>query len=51
MCSTCCALGVVGIYCVQQVVFVTFVANRPFGRLGGEGKIILRRALNRNVSE
>ena len=48
MCSTCCALGVVGIYCVQQFVFVTFVANRPFGRLGGEGEIILRRVLDRN---
>jgi len=51
MCSTCCALGVVGIYGVHHFVFVTFVANRPFGRFGGEGKIILRRALNRNVSE
>jgi len=48
MCSTRCALGEVGIYCVQQFVFVTFAANRPYGRLGGEGKIILRRALNRN---
>jgi hypothetical protein len=48
MCSTCCALGVVGIYCVQQFVFLTFVGNRPFGGLVGEGKIILRRALNRN---
>jgi hypothetical protein len=51
MCSTCCALGVVGIYCVQQFVFVTIVANRPFGGLGVEGRIILRRILNRNVSE
>ena len=51
MCSTCCALGVVGIYCVQQFVFVTFVANRPFGRLGVEGRIILRRVLNRNGLE
>jgi hypothetical protein len=52
MCSRCCALGVVGIlvYCVQQVVFATFVANRLFGRLGVEGKIILRRVLNRNDS-
>ena len=48
MCSTCCAVGVVGMYCVQQFVFVTFVANRQFGRLGLEGKIILRRDLNRN---
>ena len=51
MCSTRCALGVVGIYCVQQFVFVTFVADRTFGRLGVEGRIILRRVLNRNVSE
>jgi len=51
MCSTCCALGVIAIYSVEQFVFVTFVANRPFGRLGVEGKIILRRALNRNVSK
>ena len=48
MCSTCCALGVVGIHCVQRSVFVTFVVNRPFGRLGVEGKILLRRVLNRN---
>jgi len=32
-------------------VFVTFVDNRPFGRLGVEGRIILRRALKGNVSE
>ena len=51
MCSTCCALDEVGIYCVQQIVFVTFVANIPFGRLGVEGEVILRRALNRNVSQ
>jgi hypothetical protein len=50
MCSTCCALGEVGIYRVEQFVFVTVVANRPFGGLGVEGKIILRRLLNRNVS-
>jgi hypothetical protein len=51
MCSTCCALGVVGIYCVQQFVFVTVVANRPLGRLGVEGKTVLGRFLNRNDSE
>jgi hypothetical protein len=51
MCSTCCALGVVGIYCAQQFVFVTFVANGLFGRFGVEGRIILRRVLNRNDSE
>jgi len=44
MCSTCCSLGVVGVFCVQQFVFVTDLANRPFGRLGVEWKIILRRA-------
>jgi hypothetical protein len=51
MCSTCCALGVAGLYCVQQFVFVTFVANRLFVRLGVEGRIVLRRALNKNGSE
>ena len=51
MCSTCCALGVVGIYCVQQFVFVIVVGNRPCGGLGVGGKIILRRVLNRNDSE
>ena len=51
MSSTCCALGVVGIYYVQQFVFVTFVTYRLCGRLGVEGKIILRRALKRNDSE
>jgi hypothetical protein len=51
MCSTCCALGDAGIYCVQHFVFVTVVGNRPCGGLGVEGKIILRRILNRNNSE
>ena len=51
MCSTCCALGVVGIYCVQQFVFVTVVANRPIGRLGVKGKTVIRRVLNRNDLE
>ena len=31
MCSTCCALGAVGMYCVQQFVFVRVVANRQCG--------------------
>jgi hypothetical protein len=47
MCSTCCALGEVGIYCVQLFVFVTVVANRPFGGLGVEGKTLSRRVLNK----
>ena len=51
MCSTCCALGEVGINCVQQFEFVTFVVSRPFGTLGVEGKTVLRRVLNRNDSE
>ena len=34
MCSTCCALGGVGMYCVQRFVFVTVVANRPCGGVG-----------------
>jgi len=41
MCSTCCALGAVGMYCVQQFVFVTVVANRPCGGGGVEGEIVL----------
>jgi hypothetical protein len=40
MCSTWCALGVVGMYKVQQFVFVTNVANRPCRRLGIKGKSI-----------
>ena len=37
--NTCCALGAVGIYCVQQFVFVTVVANRPCVGVGVEGKL------------
>jgi len=51
MCSTCCALGVVGMYCVQQFVFVTVVANRPCGGVVVEGENVLWRALSRNDSE
>jgi hypothetical protein len=51
MCSTCCALDVVGVHCVQQFVFVTIWANRSFQRLDVEGKNILRRLLNRNDSD
>jgi hypothetical protein len=39
------------VYCVQHFVFLTFVAHRSFARLGVDGKIVLRRALNRNDSE
>jgi len=49
MCSTCCALGVIEIYCVQQFVFVTVVASRPFGRLGVGGKTVLRRVLTEMI--
>ena len=38
------------VYCLQQFVFVTNVAIRPFVRLGVGGKTVLRRALNRNNS-
>ena len=49
MCSTCCALGEGGIHCVQQFVFVTVVASRPCGRLGVEGKTVLRRVLTEMI--
>ena len=42
MCSTCCALGVVGEYREYQFLVATGVVSRPCGRLGGEGKIILK---------
>ena len=42
MCSTCCALGVAGEYREHKFVVVTGVVIRPCGRLGGEGKIILK---------
>ena len=41
MCSTCCALGAVGMYCVQRFVFVTVVANRLCGGVGVGGEIVL----------
>ena len=40
-----------GVYCVQLLLFVIIVANRPFGRLGVEGRNILRRVLKKNDSE
>jgi hypothetical protein len=42
MCSTCCALGVDGEYREQQIVVTTAVVSIPFGKLGGEEKIILK---------
>ena len=51
MCSTCCALGAVGMYCVQQFVFVTVVANRQCGGIGVEGRTILRRTFKSNGSK
>jgi len=38
MCSTCCALGDVGIYCVQQFVFVTGVVTDHVGEGAERGK-------------
>jgi hypothetical protein len=40
--STGCALGVVGEYREQQFVVATGVFSRECGRIGGEGKIILK---------
>jgi hypothetical protein len=42
MCSTCCALSVDGEYREHQFIVATGVVSRPFGRLGGEDKIILK---------
>ena len=42
MCSTCCALGVVGVYRENQFLVATDVVSIPCGRLGGEEKIILK---------
>jgi hypothetical protein len=42
MCSTSCALGLVGEYREQQIVVVTGVVSRTCGRVGGEEKIILK---------
>ena len=41
MCSTCCALDLVGEYRQRQFVVVTGVISIRCGRLGGEEKIIL----------
>jgi hypothetical protein len=42
MCSTCCALGVIGKNCEHQFLVATDVVSKPCGRLGGEIKIILK---------
>ena len=42
MCSTCCALGVVGEYREPQFVIATGVVIILFGKIGGEGKIMLK---------
>jgi hypothetical protein len=49
MCSTCCALGVVGIYSVQQVVFVTVVGNRPCGGIGGRGENYIKESFRQKL--
>ena len=42
MCSTCCALGVVGEYREDQFVVATDVVSVPCGGLGGEEGVILK---------
>ena len=42
MCSTCCALSVVGEYREHQFVVATGVVSRTCDRLGGGEKIILK---------
>jgi hypothetical protein len=42
MYSTCCALGSVGEYHEHQLVVVTGVINRQYGRIDGEEKILLK---------
>ena len=42
MCSTCCALGVVGEYRDHQIFIAPGVVSRPFRRLGRKKKIILK---------
>ena len=51
MCSTCYALGVVGIFLYSSLFLYQLWLIDRLGDWGGEGKIILRRAINRNVSE
>jgi len=47
MCSTCCAVSVVGEYREQQFVVATGVVSRQCGRLGGDGKKILNWVIRR----
>jgi len=47
MCSTCCAVGVVGEFREHEFVVVTGVVSGLCGRLGAEGKIILKWVLRR----
>ena len=42
MCSTCCAVGVVGEYREHQFLVSSGVVSRPCERIGGEGKILLK---------
>ena len=42
MCSTCCALGAVGVYQEDQFVVATDVVSIPCGGLGGEEGVILK---------
>jgi hypothetical protein len=51
MCSTCCVLGVVGVYRENQFLVATDVVSIPCGRLGGEEKIILKWLKGRMNSE
>jgi len=41
MCSTCCALGVVGEYRQPQFILATRVVSISFGKYGGEENILL----------
>jgi hypothetical protein len=51
MCSTCCALGVVGVYREDQLVVVTGVVSRQCGKLVIKEKIILKWLRGRMNSE
>jgi hypothetical protein len=41
MCSTCCALGVVGEYCEHQFLLATDAVSRSFGELGRKDNILV----------
>ena len=51
MCSTCCALVLVGEYRGHQFVVAAVVVDRTCGRLGGEEKMILKCFRGRMISE